>query len=155
LRNFLSTLNNKYIAKYSSPLVVEQVIYGSESPTFMEFLAPGYIVSVIFLSSMLLTAYLVIKDQLNGLLERCLSTGASGLEVLLSHFITQLKILILQEILVLTVAFVIFRIPIRGSVCTLLAIVYMQGVVGISFGLLISAICPNAICAVLLTSGKL
>lgn len=155
MRNFLSTLNNKYIAKYSSPLVVEKVIYGSESPTFMEFLAPGYIVSVIFLSSMLLTAYLVIKDQLNGLLERCLSTGASGLEVLLSHFITQLKILILQEILVLTVAFVIFRIPIRGPVCTLLAIVYMQGVVGISFGLLISAICPNAICAVLLTSGKL
>jgi hypothetical protein len=154
LKDFLSMISNKYLAKYSSPIVVEQVIYGSKSPTFMEFLAPGYIVAIVFLSSMLLTAYLLIKDQLNGLLERCLSTGASGLEVFLSHFITQLKLLIFQELLVLTVAFVIFKIPVRGPICPLLAIVFMQGVVGISFGLLISAICPNASSAVLLTSGE-
>ncbi len=153
-KNFLLMISNKYIAKYSSPIVVEQVIYGSNSPTFMEFLAPGYIVAIVFLSSMLLTAYLLIKDQLNGLLERCLSTGASGLEVFLSHFITQLKVLIFQELLVLTVAFVIFKIPVRGPICPLLAIVFMQGAVGISFGLLISAICPNASSAVLLTSGE-
>jgi ABC-type multidrug transport system permease subunit len=147
-------MSDNNLAKHSTPIVVKQIIYGSESPTFMEFLAPGYVISIIFISPMVLTAYFLIKDQMNGLLERCLSTGTSGLEVLLSHFITQMKVLVLQELLVLTVTFFIFGIPIRGPVMLLLLMVYLQGVVGISLGLLISAICPNAISAILLTSGK-
>ncbi|XP_054165931.1 ABC transporter G family member 23-like [Oppia nitens] len=153
VRDFLSTISDKYIAKYSSPIVIDQIIYGSENPTFKEFLAPGYVVAIVFVSPMLLTAYLLIKDQMNGLLERCLSTGTSGFEVLLSHFITQLKLLVIQELLVLSVTFVIYKVPMRGPVMPLLVLVYLQGVVGISFGLLISAICPNAISAILLTSG--
>ena len=155
VKNFLLTISNKYLAKYSAPIVVKQIIYGSESPTFMEFLAPGYVIAIIFISPMLLTAYLLISDQLNGLLERCLSTGTSGLEVLLSHFVTQLKVLIFQVLIVFTVTFLISGIPIRGPVMPLLLMIYLQGVVGISFGLLISAICPNSISAILLTSGKL
>ena len=154
VKQFLITISDKYLAKYSAPIVVKQIIYGSESPTFMEFLAPGYVISFIFISSMLLTAYLLITDQLNGLLERCLSTGTSGSEVLLSHLITQMKVLVIQVLIILTVTFTFIGIPMRGPIMSLILLVYLQGVVGISFGLMISAICPNGISAILLTSGK-
>ena len=154
MKKFLVSLSDKHFVKYSNPLFVKKLIYGSESPTFMEFLAPGYIIAIIFISPMLLTAYLLIKDQMNGLLERCLSTGTSGFEVMASHLITQSIVLVFQELFVLTVTLIMTGIPMRTPVMPLLLMVYLQGVVGISFGLLISAICPNAITAILLTSGQ-
>jgi ABC-type multidrug transport system permease subunit len=51
------------------------------------------------------------------------------------------------------IAFVIFTIPNSGSIITAIALILMQGICGLMFGLMISAACPNEIYATTLGIG--
>lgn len=121
--------------------------------SFNEFLAPGFVAAAVFTAPMLFAAYFLVTDQTHGLLDRCLSTGISGLEVVVAHLITQVHTLLLEEALVVVVTFWLLNTALRGSAITLLTLLFMQGVLGISFGLLIAAICPTPVSAFLLASG--
>lgn len=141
--------------KQYSTIDIEEVIYGSTRFTFLEFLLPGFLVCLVFAYSLVLTAYLFIKEELSGLQDRCLATGTSGIEILSSYFISQMKIFILQETLLLLIVLRLFGLPSRGPLYALWLLLSLQGVVGISFGLFIAVICPAPIGAALFTSGKL
>ena len=106
-----------------------------------------------FMYSLVLTAYLFIKEHIVGLQERCLATGTSGVEVLAAHFISQTGLYFLQQTLILLIVFRLFGLPSKGPLYFLWLLIFLQGLTGIAFGLFIAIICPKPMNAALLTSG--
>lgn len=143
----------------SSPLEIQQVVYGSSEldqfeASLTQFMAPGMIIALIFFAPLALTVFLMIKERKDGLLERTLVSGVGCFEILMSHFCIQSLVLFIQTGLMIFTTFFIWQIPMRGTLFDTFSIVYIQGMVGIFVGLLISSICHNEFSAMIVGSGK-
>lgn len=121
---------------------------------FIEFILPGTILAIVFAYALVLTSYLFIKEQMAGLQERCLTAGASGIEILISHMISQSVLFFLQELLLIFLMKNMFGIPQRsirwygpGS------LIWMLGFMGIVAGLFVGVICPRPRSAAFFISG--
>lgn len=133
---------------------LNEVVYGSTDFQFLQFLLPGYLVAIFFTYALVLTAYSFVREDVRGLRERTLSTGTSGFEILVAHFVSQSKLFLAQEIMVLFIVFNIFGLPFRGHLMALWMLILLQGLVGICFGLFAAVIAPNPRGAALFTSGR-
>lgn len=84
----------------------------------------------------------MLSDYLFLYLSVCLSvslSGVSSLETMLAHLLSQLFVISVQIILMLLFVLLVFKIPNEGSLVLVVALIVLQGVTGIAFGLVISA----------------
>ena len=153
---FLDNVSEKYefglnsmkpIVNNSSP------VYGVNEASFNSFIAPGALIVVAYFATTVVTCHLLIKERTDGLVERSLVAGVTPLEFVVSHIILQLFLLCLQVGLKLMVAFMIFSVPNNGSIILATILTFLQGVCGLMFGLMVSAICPDEIYATTLCIG--
>ncbi|OTF73353.1 ABC transporter-like protein [Euroglyphus maynei] len=121
---------------------------------FIEFILPGTLLAIVFAYALVLTSYLFIKEQMTGLQERCLTAGASGIEILISHMISQSALLFLQELLLIFIMKNLFGIP-RLSIRWYgpWSLISMLGFMGIVAGLFVGVICPRPSSAAFFISG--
>lgn len=108
-----------------------------------EFMAPGVIILTAYYATTALTALSLVLERKDGLLERSLTAGVKSQEFLSSHIMTQCLVLVVQEAFMLAFTFGVFKIPSVGSLYYVVALTTLQGIGGIMFGLLISAICAG------------
>ncbi len=135
------------------PIIIDPPVYGVRKPSLTSFIAPGALIVVAYFATTVVTCHLLIKERSDGLVERSLVAGVTAFEFVLSHIILQVIMLTIQVGLKLMIAFVIFTIPNSGSIITAIALILMQGICGLMFGLMISAACPNEIYATTLGIG--
>ncbi|KAM9804100.1 ABC transporter G family member 20 [Neosynchiropus ocellatus] len=121
------------------PVKFEKPIYGSEDTDFTTFVTPGSVLSITFYLALGLTALSFVLDRKEGLLDRCWVAGVSSLETMLAHLFSQLLIISVQIILLLLFILLVFKTPNEGSLVLVIILIVLQGVCGISFGLVISA----------------
>ncbi|XP_043911530.1 ABC transporter G family member 23-like isoform X2 [Protopterus annectens] len=129
--------NKSYLA--SLPVKFEEPIYGSRTPDFTDFIAPGAILSITFFWAVGLTALSFVTEKKCGLLDRCWVTGVSSLEIMLAHLLSHLFTMAVQIIAMLLFVFLVFKVPNHGSLVLIVLLTFLQGITGISFGLAISA----------------
>lgn len=103
-------------------------------------MAPGFILSLAFFASIATAALTLVLERKDGLLERSLVAGVYPNEYIISHVITQTVVVILQTNVVIFIAFVLFEIPNTGSIFWIAVLIVMQGVCGMAYGVLVSAI---------------
>ena len=60
---------------FDFPVKFETPVYGNQSPSFTEFMAPGVLLSISFLAAVALTALAFVMERKEGLLERSLVAG--------------------------------------------------------------------------------
>uniref|UniRef100_A0A667XH95 ATP-binding cassette, sub-family H, member 1 n=1 Tax=Myripristis murdjan TaxID=586833 RepID=A0A667XH95_9TELE len=113
--------------------------YGSQNTDFTTFVTPGAVLSITFYLAVGLTALSFVLERKEGLLDRCWVAGVSSLETMLAHLFSQLFVISVQIILLLLFILLVFKIPNEGSIVLVVALIVLQGVTGISFGLVISA----------------
>ncbi|KAM6956438.1 LOW QUALITY PROTEIN: ABC transporter G family member 23 [Aplochiton taeniatus] len=123
----------------SLPVKFEEPIYGSQNTDFTTFVTPGAILSITFYLAVGLTALSFVLERKEGLLDRCWVAGVSSLETMLAHLLSQLFVISVQILLLLLFILLIFKIPNEGSLVLVIALIVLQGVTGIAFGLVISA----------------
>ncbi|CAI5654764.1 unnamed protein product [Oreochromis niloticus] len=144
------------------PIKFEEPIYGSQNTDFTTFVTPGAVLSITFYLAVGLTALSFILERKEGLLDRCWVAGVSSLETMLAHLFSQLFVISIQIILLLLMILLvlkveaikpqnntkyrrgpfhwcIFRNPNEGSLVLVIILIVLQGVTGISFGLVISS----------------
>ena len=92
------------------PVIIEKPIYGDLSPKFTNFAAPGMMVSIIFFVSIGLTALLLVIEKKEGLLERSWSSGVTIVEIMLSHIIVKFFTQVIQVVLLIIFAHLIFEV---------------------------------------------
>ncbi|XP_039995091.1 ABC transporter G family member 23 [Xiphias gladius] len=121
------------------PIKFEEPIYGSQNTDFTTFVTPGAVLSITFYLAVGLTALSFVLERKEGLLDRCWVAGVSSLETMLAHLFSQLFVISVQITLLLLFILLVFKMPNEGSLALVIILIVLQGVTGISFGLVISA----------------
>ncbi|XP_061601555.1 ABC transporter G family member 23 isoform X2 [Cololabis saira] len=121
------------------PIKIEEPIYGSQNKDFSTFVTPGAVLSITFYLAVGLTALSFVLERKEGLLDRCWVAGVSSVETMLAHLFSQLVVISVQICLMLIFILLVFKMPNEGSLMLVISLIVMQGVTGISFGLVISA----------------
>ncbi|CAG2104765.1 unnamed protein product [Medioppia subpectinata] len=137
------------------PIHIEDPILGTRDPPVTHFMAPGFILSLAFFCAIATSALSLVLERKDGLLERSLVSGVHPNEYILSHVLTQTMVVILQTFSVLMIAFLIFEIPNRGSILWVSVLIVMQGVCGMAYGILISAITKEENFTLILCMGSM
>merc|ERR1719154_153786 len=75
------------------------------------------------------------------------------IEIIASHILVQCLVMSIQTALTLVTAVNLFSIPCLGPIHWLSIIVLLQGLAGMSFGFLISALCDSQAVAMQLSTG--
>ena len=94
----------------SLPLQFETPVYGSNEPTFTEFMAPGVILYIIYFMAMGLTSMAFILERKEGLLDRSWMAGVTSLEVTLAYVAAQCVVMVVQVTFVLIFALIVFQV---------------------------------------------
>ena len=118
----------------SVPLTFNEPIYGTLDPSFTEFMAPGVIIIIIFFLAVALTGEAFISEKQDGLLDRSWVAGVLPIEVMASHILTQLLVVLCQTTITLIFTFLVFNIPCKGPIGWLIVIAILQGFAGMTFG---------------------
>ena len=80
------------------PIAFEEPVYGSNQPTFTEFMAPGVILSITYFTAVGLTALSFILERKEGLLDRSWVAGVTATEIMLSHVVAHFVVMAVQVI---------------------------------------------------------
>lgn len=121
------------------PIKFEEPIYGSQNTDFTTFVTPGAVLSITFYLAVGLTALSFVLERKEGLLDRCWVAGVSSMETMLAHLFSQLLVISVQIIMILLFILLVFKMPNEGSLALVIILIVLQGVTGISFGLVISS----------------
>jgi len=136
------------------PIRVEQPIYGTlKQDGFLDFMAPGVVIGMTYVMAAGLTALVFILEKRDGALERSLVSGVSTSQILLAHASVQVVVMSVQISLVLVFKFLVFKIQSNGPFILVILLILLQGCTGMSFGLLISALCEEENTAVMMLVG--
>lgn len=122
------------------PVKFEKPIYGSQNKVSAAFVTPGAALSIMFYQAIGLTTLAFVLERKEGLLDRCFVSGMRSVETILAHLFAQLFIISIQIILLLLMILLVFKIPNEGSLVLIIILLVLQGVTGISFGLVISSV---------------
>ncbi|XP_026814673.1 ABC transporter G family member 20 isoform X1 [Rhopalosiphum maidis] len=123
------------------PIQFKEPIYGSSDPSFTDFVAPGVILTIVFFLAVALTSSALIIERTEGLLDRSWVAGVTPLEILFSHVITQFVVMCGQTALVLIFMILVFGVECKGDITLVITLTILQGLCGMCFGFVISAIC--------------
>nr|CAD7197218.1 unnamed protein product [Timema douglasi] len=139
-RELLSTCDiNPRLAE--APIRINNPVYGSRTPSFTNFTAPGVVVVLIFFLGVALTVGTLIYERREGLLDRTIVAGVTPLEIMVSHVITQFVLMSVQSIFLLTFTIFVFQVECEGSMFWVAALTVLQGMSGMCFGFAISTFC--------------
>lgn len=116
------------------PIRWQKPVYGEQTPNFTDFAAPGVILTIIFFLSVALTAGAMLIERNEGMLERCLVSGITGIELLFSHVSTQFVIMCGQTTFVLLFSFPIFGLTLNGDMSLVILLTILTGLCGMCFG---------------------
>ena len=120
------------------PITFEEPVYGSNEPTFTEFMAPGVILSITYFMAVGLTALSFIIERKEGLLERSWVAGVTATEVMMAHVVAQFVVMVVQVALVLIFMIYVFEVPAHGPMLWVVCLTLLQGLCGMAFGLVVS-----------------
>jgi len=129
-------------------------IYGDQEPSFTEFMAPGIIILIIYFLAVALTGEAFISERSTGLLDRSWIAGVKPSEIIASHIVAQFVVMLIQTGVTLASMIWGFKVPCRGPFVWLAVITILQGLAGMSFGFLISALCDSQAVAMQLSIGS-
>ncbi|KAI4460748.1 atp-binding cassette sub-family h member 1 [Holotrichia oblita] len=139
-KNMLESCNqNPAIADV--PINFKKPIYGSSQPSFTDFVAPGVILTIVFFLAVALTSSALIVERTEGLLDRSWVAGVTPGEILFSHVVTQFVVMCGQTALVLIFMMLVFGVQCKGDIGWVILITILQGLCGMCFGFVISAVC--------------
>ncbi|HXX83124.1 MAG TPA: ABC transporter permease [Casimicrobiaceae bacterium] len=126
-------------ARYVPPLTVEERAWFNPNLEDRWFFIPGIMANVLFISTVMLTAMMVVREREIGTLERLMVTPVGRLEFLIGKMIPVACVGLFDVALITTVALAWFGIPLRGAVVALVlaTLVLLASTQGL--GLLISS----------------
>jgi ABC-type multidrug transport system permease subunit len=115
--------------------IIKRAIYGDIDPQFINFMAPGIMITIVFILTIGLTALMFVIEKKEGLLERTAVAGINTFELILSHITVKLIIMSFQTMVLLIIAIFVFKVNMVGSIFIAAILLLLQGFCGMSFGI--------------------
>jgi ABC-2 type transport system permease protein len=146
LKKLTATLN---ITQMDMPIVIDQVyVYGGGETRFIDYFAPGVISFAIMMVTTMITIILFVNERRNGTLQRLLVSPASESEIVAGYAFAFAVIGIIQSIVVLVAAILLFNITIVGNIFLALIVILLLAFGHQGLGILLSAGAKNELQAI-------
>lgn len=81
-----------------------------------------------------LTSTIIITDRLEGVWDRSIVAGVTSSEILLTHFVVQMALILIQMLESVIITFGIYGMEYVGNITTIALILGLQGLCGMSYG---------------------
>ncbi len=133
-------IQQAWAARSGSPagIAVEERAWFNPNLEDRWFFVPGIMANVIFISTVMLTAMMIVREREFGTLERLLVTPIARLEFLIGKMIPVACVGLFDALLITAVAVLWFRVPFLGSLAALMASTLVLLVSTQGLGLLLS-----------------
>uniref|UniRef100_T1IGU0 ABC transmembrane type-2 domain-containing protein n=1 Tax=Strigamia maritima TaxID=126957 RepID=T1IGU0_STRMM len=136
------------------PFLYDKPIYGSSTSPFLDYMACGLVLSLVFFLALGLTSMSFVIDKKEGLLDRCTVAGVTSFEIMCGHIVTQFGVMATQVCIILLLVIEVFNVENRGNIFLIILLALMQGMCGMTYGFLISCICNEESSAMMLAVGS-
>ncbi|KAK5576680.1 hypothetical protein RB653_007824 [Dictyostelium firmibasis] len=120
--------------------VVTPTVYGNPNSKFIDFLAPGMVCLISFAHAISITSVSFVKEKVDGSLDRLFAYGVRTSSIVFGHFLGHLPLLLVQITVLLLIAIYGFNVPIEGNIVLVFLMTVSLAFVGMSLGLVISAV---------------
>ncbi|KAH0950241.1 hypothetical protein HN011_009186 [Eciton burchellii] len=138
----------------NSPLRFENPLYGTKDPNYLNFMAPAYIITVIFFLAITISSTIIMTDRKEGLWNRSLVQGVKPWEILLTHILTQIAIIIIHNIVIISLCFPVWGLQCKGSLFIVILFTFLIALCGMMYGFMLSITCTNHMMAYFATTGS-
>jgi ABC-2 type transport system permease protein len=146
LKELSTSLN---VSQIEMPIALEQVYaYGGGDTRFIDYFAPGVISFAIMMVTTMITIILFVNERRNGTLQRLLVSPASESEIVVGYALAFAVIGIIQSIVVLIAAILLFDISIVGNIFLALIVILLLAFGHQGLGILLSAGAKNELQAI-------
>jgi len=146
LKELSASLN---ISQIEMPIVIDQVYaYGGGDTRFIDYFAPGVISFAIMMVTTMITIILFVNERRNGTLQRLLVSPASESEIVVGYALAFAVIGVIQSIVVLIAAILLFDISIVGNIFLALIVILLLAFGHQGLGILLSAGARNELQAI-------
>ncbi|XP_063988689.1 ABC transporter G family member 20-like [Diachasmimorpha longicaudata] len=136
------------------PLKFEKPVFGRMDQKFSTFMAPTFLLTVIFFLSTAVSSSVIISDRHEGIWNRSLVQGVTTAEILTAHLITQFMIIVIQVSVTMIISFLQYKLECSGSMLTVIVMILFMGVCGMCYGFLVSVLCTSHTMANYITTGS-
>ncbi|XP_017878131.1 ABC transporter G family member 20-like [Ceratina calcarata] len=130
-------ISPKYIR---TPIRYEEAIYGTNDQSYVSFVYPAFMLSTLFVLATSISSSIIITDRNSGVWDRALVQGVTTNEILVTHLISQLMIIVIQVSTALCICFLHFEVECKGSMTAVIWLTLLEGICGMMFGFLISVL---------------
>ncbi len=146
LKELSTSLN---ISQVEMPVLIDQIYaYGGGDTRFIDYFAPGVICFAIMMVTTMITIILFVNERRNGTLQRLLVSPARESEIVIGYALAFAVIGIIQSIVVLIAAILLFDISIVGNIFLALIVLLLLAFGHQGLGILLSAGARNELQAV-------
>jgi len=104
------------------------------------FVIPGLIGIILTLTMMLFTAVAVVREREQGNIELLINTPVSTTQLMIGKILPYIAIGLVQLALIVTVGYLLFKVPVRGSIADLYLAALVFIAANLSLGLFVSTL---------------
>ena len=137
----------------AKPGAYEMVVHARYNPEAVAQynIVPGLMGVILTMTMVLMTGLAITREQERGTMENLLSTPATALEVMTGKIVPYVMIGVIQVTLVLTLARLIFNVPMIGNIGMLYLAVLLFIAANLTLGLTFSSLARNQLQAMQMT----
>jgi ABC-2 type transport system permease protein len=142
---------SRYVASRTSaqapgalvPIEVKSRIWYNPELKSVNFIVPGVIAVIMMIVGAILTALSIVKEKERGTIEQILVSPIRPVEMIIGKIVPYVVIALLDLAIIVAAGYVLFAVPIKGSLAqlTLFAVLYLVGSLGV--GVLVSTVADN------------
>jgi len=116
-----------------SPIDVKSRIWYNPELKSVYFIVPGIIAIIMMMMGSLLTALTIAGEKEKGTIEAIIASPVKSSQLMIGKLIPYMVISFIDVIIIITVGYLLFQVPIKGNVFLLLvmAFFYLVGILGI------------------------
>ncbi|KAG5313795.1 ABCGK protein, partial [Acromyrmex insinuator] len=145
----------KYSPKLANlPIRFEKPVYGRTDLNYADFVAPSFILILIFSLANTVSTSLIIADRLEGIWNRSIVQGVKTDEILVSHILIQSIIIIIHTAMIMLLYFSIWELECKGSIFDIIILTFLMGFCGLMYGFVISIMWKDYVMANFTSTGS-
>ncbi|MGL5741841.1 MAG: ABC transporter permease [Legionella sp.] len=135
-------------------LPVDVVVHSKYNPDRVTQynIVPGLLSAVLSLTLVLVTALSVVREREGGTIDILLTTPVRPMEIVFGKLVPYIIVAYIQSLIILALAYFVFKIPIHGSLTLLLACCFTFIIANLALGITFSTVADNQIQAAQATS---
>ncbi len=133
-------LKPEFIKKRKKTINYKPRIWYNPELKSQVFLVPGLIVYILMIITVVSTSLTIVKEREENTIEQLIVSPLYSFQLIIGKVIPYVIITFLSSLLIIILGYLVFDVAVKGSILLLLISMIIFLIVGVSFGLMISAI---------------